>query len=240
MPGKKRRRQSFLPGCSMKQGYFYSVALLKDYRDVLWAVPRLQCLAFSQHWLHPCCAQWGPRDPQGDRTHRLASKLEKTTWRASQSMVRALRGCRKGPGEIHRAELEQQISSRWEFQVDTSKTWMSTLVLCVNFICQLGRNLWIRLTLSTHTQSCNLLTVWWHINFHSGIIIIRRNLNCSLWSLTHGMGMLSVILSQLGLQMCCDIQVLFKSGCWSKPNLVMHPLLFLFFFSFNISILKVS
>ena len=34
------------------------------------------------------------------------------------------------------------------------------------------------------------------------------------------------------------ILVLYKSGCWSKPNLVMYSLLFLF--SFNVSILKVS
>ena len=34
--------------------------------------------------------------------------------------------------------------------------------------------------------------------------------------------------------------MLFKSGCWSKPNLVMYPLLFLFLFSFNVSILKVG
>ena len=88
-----------------------------------------------------------------------------------------------------------------------------------------------------HTQSCKLLTDWWHTNLCSGIIIIRRNLNCSLWSLTYGVDMLSGIFSQLGLQMCYDIPVLFKSGCWSKPNLRMHPLLFVFFFSFNISIL---
>ena len=35
-----------------------------------------------------------------------------------------------------------------------------------------------------------------------------------------------------------DCPVLFKSGCWSKPNLVMYSLLFLF--SFNVSILKIS
>ena len=36
-----------------------------------------------------------------------------------------------------------------------------------------------------------------------------------------------------------DFPVLLKSGCWSKPNLVMYSLLFLFLFSFNVSILKV-
>ena len=35
-----------------------------------------------------------------------------------------------------------------------------------------------------------------------------------------------------------DFPELFKSGCWSKPNLVMHSLNFLF--SFNVSMLKVS
>ena len=37
-----------------------------------------------------------------------------------------------------------------------------------------------------------------------------------------------------------DFRGLFKSGCRSKPSLVMYPLLFLFLFSFNISILKAS
>ena len=37
-----------------------------------------------------------------------------------------------------------------------------------------------------------------------------------------------------------DFPVLFESGCWSKPSLVMYPLLFLVLFSFNVSILKVS
>ena len=46
-------------------------------------------------------------------------------------------------------------------------------------------------------------------------------------------------LSQLGLQMCCDTG-LFKSGCWSKLNLVIYSLLFLVLFSFNVSVLKVS
>lgn len=39
-----------------------------------------------------------------------------------KARVRALQGCREGPGEVHRDELEQQISSRLEFQADTSKT----------------------------------------------------------------------------------------------------------------------
>ena len=37
-----------------------------------------------------------------------------------------------------------------------------------------------------------------------------------------------------------DFLVLFKSECWSKPNLVMYSPLFLFLFSFNVGILKVS
>ena len=37
-----------------------------------------------------------------------------------------------------------------------------------------------------------------------------------------------------------DLPALFKSGCWSKPNLVMYSLLFLFLISFNVSILKVG
>ena len=37
-----------------------------------------------------------------------------------------------------------------------------------------------------------------------------------------------------------DFPALINSGCWSKPNLVMHSLLFLVLFSFNVSMLKVS
>ena len=37
-----------------------------------------------------------------------------------------------------------------------------------------------------------------------------------------------------------DFPALIKSGCWSKPNLVVYLLLFLFLFSFNVSMLKVS
>ena len=37
-----------------------------------------------------------------------------------------------------------------------------------------------------------------------------------------------------------DLPALFKSECWSKPSLVMCPLLFIFLFSFNVSLLKVS
>ena len=37
-----------------------------------------------------------------------------------------------------------------------------------------------------------------------------------------------------------DFPALFESGYWSKPNLVMYPLLFLFLFSFNVSTLKIS
>ena len=36
-----------------------------------------------------------------------------------------------------------------------------------------------------------------------------------------------------------DFPALFESGCRSKLNLAMYPLLFLFLFSFNVSILNV-
>ena len=38
--------------------------------------------------------------------------------------------------------------------------------------------------------------------------------------------------------MSWDFSALFASGCWSEPNMMMYPLLFLFLFSFNITILN--
>ena len=77
---------------------------------------------------------------------------------------------------------------------------------------------------------------------HPGII----SRNAELPSLTsHPQSRVEVLpgtLSQLGLQMSVtwNLPALFKSGCWSKPSLVMYPLLFLFLFSLNVSILKVN
>ena len=44
---EKRRKQPFLPECSMKQDYFNSVALLNYYWDALYVAPRLCWFAFS-------------------------------------------------------------------------------------------------------------------------------------------------------------------------------------------------
>jgi len=65
------------------------------------------------------------------------------------------------------------------------------------------------------------------------------------WAAVHGVAQSRTRLSESAAAAAVpvvprDFPVLFKPGCWSKPDLAMYPLLFLFLFSFNVSILKES
>ena len=94
-------------------------------------------------------------------------------------------------------------------------------------------------TLLTWNQSCNLLTdCWWY----QLVTILGLEAESELRSLkSHpqsGRSAWDPFPSCLGLQICFsdmtrNFSELIKSGCWSKPNLVMYSLLFLFSFQFS-------
>ena len=94
-------------------------------------------------------------------------------------------------------------------------------------------------TLLTWNQSCNLLTdCWWY----QMVTILGLEAESELRSLkSHpqsGRSAWDPFPSCLGLQICFsdmtrNFPELIKSGCWSKPNLVMYSLLFLFSFQFS-------
>ena len=89
-------------------------------------------------------------------------------------------------------------------------------------------------------QACNLVTIDDDINLCLSLDYKGNPKPLSLKS--HPWSRLFLTFSQLGFQICFtwDFPALFKFGCWSKHNLVMYPPMFLFLFSFNVSLLKVS
>ena len=92
----------------------------------------------------------------------------------------------------------------------------------------------------TWNQVCNLLTNWWWYQCESSDYKLESQaavFEIPLMEHTYCLETFPNWDSRYAVSW--DFPVLFKSGCWSKPNL-MYPLLFLFLFSFNISILKES
>ena len=90
----------------------------------------------------------------------------------------------------------------------------------------------------TWNQSCDFLSDWWWYQF--AFCDYKQESQTAISS-TEWISYLGSFPSwDSRCSMSWDLLALFQSGCWSKSNLVMYTLLFLFLFSFNVSILKVS
>lgn len=113
---------------------------------MLWAVMAGILPALIMH--SPCTVR--PQASTRIQNSSSASKLERTMGEYP-ARVRALQGCREGPGR-DRDELEQQISSRLEFQADTSKPECPPLCSVTAIYMPTWKESWIRLTLNANFE----------------------------------------------------------------------------------------